>query len=199
MTIPEKMKNRLKKNRDYRNFTNFEIRAEKEGKELYVEGKACSFDEPVVIYSLNNIDYKEQIDSKAFEEAEMEDVIFNYNHGGKVVARTRNDTLELDVKEDGLYVKARLDGTAEGRKLYEEIKGEYVDRMSFAFSVQEDSYDTEKHLRTVSKIKRLYDVSAVDIPAYDSTSITARSFKELEKEKLKVKKRKKKLLLLTKI
>lgn len=199
MTIPKKMKNKLNKNRDYRNFKSFEIRADKENEELYVEGKACSFDEPTILYSFNGVDYKEQIDSKAFEDAEMEDVIFNYNHGGKVVARTRNDTLELNVKGDGLYVEARLDGTEEGRKLYEEIKGGYVDRMSFAFSVQEDSYDTEKHLRTVRRIKRLYDVSAVDIPAYDSTSIAARSLKELEEEKLKVKKRKKKLLLLTKI
>jgi len=193
------MKKRLKQNRDYRNFANFEIRTEEEGDELYVEGKACSFDDPTVLYSFNGVDYKEQIDSRAFEEAEMEDVIFNYNHGGKVVARTRNETLELNVKEDGLYVKARLDGTEEGRKLYEEIQGGYVDRMSFAFSVQEDSYDTEEHLRTVRKIKRLYDVSAVDIPAYDSTSIAARSFKELEEEKLELERRKKKIELLTKI
>jgi len=199
MTMPEKMKKRLKQNRDYRNFANFEIRTEEEGDELYVEGKACSFDDPTVLYSFNGVDYKEQIDSRAFEEAEMEDVIFNYNHGGKVVARTRNETLELNVKEDGLYVKARLDGTEEGRKLYEEIQGGYVDRMSFAFSVQEDSYDTEEHLRTVRKIKRLYDVSAVDIPAYDSTSIAARSFKELEEEKLELERRKKKIELLTKI
>lgn len=199
MTMPEKMKKRLKQNRDYRNFANFEIRAEEEGDELYVEGKACSFDDPTVLYSFNGVDYKEQIDSRAFEEAEMEDVIFNYNHGGKVVARTRNKTLELNVKEDGLYVKARLDGTEEGRKLYEEIQGGYVDRMSFAFSVQEDSYDTEEHLRTVRKIKRLYDVSAVDIPAYDSTSIAARSFEELEEEKLELERRKKKIKLLTKI
>lgn len=199
MTMPEKMKKKLKQNRDYRNFANFEIRAEEEGEELYIEGKACSFDDPTVLYTFNGVDYKEQIDSRAFEDAEMEDVIFNYNHGGKVVARTRNDTLELSVKDDGLYIKARLDGTEEGRKLYEEIKGGYVDRMSFAFSVQEDSYDTDEHLRTVKKIKRLYDVSAVDIPAYDSTSIAARSFEELEKEKLELEKRKKKIRLLTKI
>lgn len=193
------MKEKLKQNRDYRNFASFEIRADEENEELFVEGKACSFDEPTVLYSFNGIDYKEQIDSRAFEDAEMEDVIFNYNHGGKVVARTRNDTLELNVKEDGLYVKAKLDGTEEGRKLYEEIKGGYIDKMSFAFSVQEDSYDTDEHLRTVRKVKRLYDVSAVDIPAYDSTSIAARSFEKLEEEKEKLKRQKRKVKLLTKI
>jgi hypothetical protein len=199
MTIPKKMKEKLKQNRDYRNFASFEIRADEENEELFVEGKACSFDDPTVLYSFNGIDYKEQIDSRAFEDAEMEDVIFNYNHGGKVVARTRNDTLELNVKEDGLYVKAKLDGTEEGRKLYEEIKGGYIDKMSFAFSVQEDSYDTDEHLRTVRKVKRLYDVSAVDIPAYDSTSVAARSFEKLEKEKEKLKRKKRKVKLLTKI
>ena len=199
MTIPKKMKEKLKQNRDYRNFNSFEIRAGEDDDELYVEGKACSFDDPTVLYSFNGVDYKEQIDSRAFEDAEMDDVIFNYNHGGKVVARTRNDTLELNVKDDGLYVKARLDGTEEGRKLYEEIKGGYVDRMSFAFSVQEDSYDTEEHLRTVRKIKRLYDVSAVDIPAYDSTSIAARSFEKLEEEIEEKERRKKKVILLTKL
>jgi hypothetical protein len=193
------MKEKLKQNRDYRNFASFEIRADEENEELFVEGKACSFDDPTVLYSFNGIDYKEQIDSRAFEDAEMEDVIFNYNHGGKVVARTRNDTLELNVKEDGLYVKAKLDGTEEGRKLYEEIKGGYIDKMSFAFSVQEDSYDTDEHLRTVRKVKRLYDVSAVDIPAYDSTSVAARSFEKLEKEKEKLKRKKRKVKLLTKI
>ena len=68
----------------------------------------------------------------------------------------------------------RLDGTEEGRKLYEEIAGGYIDRMSFAFTVREEGYDEEDHLWTIQKVKRLYDVSAVDIPAYDDTSIAAR-------------------------
>ena len=58
--------------------------------------------------------------------------------------------------------------------LYEEIAGGYFDRMSFAFTIQEESYDSVEHLWTIQKVKRLYDVSAVDIPAYDDTSIAAR-------------------------
>lgn len=143
-------------------------------KELWVEGCAVCFDSPTVLFEMGGTEYKEQIDSRAFEECDMSDVIFNYNHAGKVMARTRNKTLCLEVREDGLYIKARLDGTEEGRRLYDEIKGRYIDRMSFQFTVREESYDKINHLWTVRKVKRLYDVSAVDIPAYDDTSIEAR-------------------------
>ena len=112
----------------------------------------------------------------------MDDVIFNYNHGGKVMARTRNNTLELEIREDGLYIRANLSGTEEGRKLYEEIKGGYIDRMSFRFSIREEAYDSQNHMWTVRRVKRLYDVSAVDIPAYDDTSIEARKNFLLEEQ-----------------
>ena len=142
--------------------------------ELYVEGYAVRFDSPTVLFEYSGTEYKEQIDRHAFDGALMEDVIFNYNHGGKVLARTRNDTLWLTVDDNGVFVRARLDGTEEGRRLYEEIAGGYIDRMSFAFTVREEGYDESEHLWTICKVKRLYDVSAVDIPAYDDTSIAAR-------------------------
>lgn len=147
---------------------------EAEEQELYVEGYAVRFDSPTVLFEYGGTEYKEQIDRHAFDGALMEDVIFNYNHGGKVLARTRNDTLWLTVDDTGVFVRARLDGTEEGRKLYEEIAGGYIDRMSFAFTVREEGYGEEDHLWTIQKVKRLYDVSAVDIPAYDDTSIAAR-------------------------
>ena len=75
---------------------------------------------------------------------------------------------------------ADLSGTAAGRDLYEEIVGGYVDKMSFSFSARESKYDTLTHTRTITKIGKLYDVSAVDIPAYEETSISARSFFEVE-------------------
>lgn len=142
--------------------------------ELYVEGYAVRFDSPTVLFEYSGTEYKEQIDRHAFDGALMEDVIFNYNHGGKVLARTRNDTLWLTVDDTGVFVRARLDGTEEGRRLYEEIAGGYIDRMSFAFTVREEGYDESERLWTIYKVKRLYDVSAVDIPAYDDTSIAAR-------------------------
>ena len=156
--------------------------AEGQEPELSVEGRAISFDSPTVLFEIGGVEYKEQIDSRALEDAQMSDVIFNYNHGGKVMARTRNKTLQLEIKTDGLYIRARLDGTAEGRQLYEEIKGGYIDRMSFRFSVREESYDKENHMWTVRRIKRLYDVSAVDMPAYEDTSIEARKNSILEAE-----------------
>ena len=169
---------------EYRSFT-VETRAVKNGEkeELYAEGRAIAFNEPTVLWEYDGVQYKEQVDERSLEEADMTDVIFNYNHGGKVMARTRNKTLELEIKKDGLYFRARLDGTEEGRRTYEEIKGGYIDRMSFRFVTRESAYDTENHMRTIRKIKKLYDISAVDIPAYDTTSISARSFFEAVAEK----------------
>lgn len=142
--------------------------------ELWVEGYAARFNSPTVLFEMAGQEYSEQIAAGAFDGCPMDDVIMNYNHGGKVVARTRNGTLLLEVDDTGLRIRARLDGTEEGRRLYEEIKGGYIDRMSFAFQIAEESFDEDKRLWTVRRIKRLFDVSAVDIPAYDDTSIEAR-------------------------
>ena len=174
--------------------------------EMIVEGYAVRFNSPTVLFEYDGIEYKEQIDDRAFQEAKMEDVIFNYDHQGKVMARTRNKTLELEVREDGLFMRAKLSGTEEGRKLYEEIRGGYIDRMSFQFSIKEEAYDKENHMWTVRKVKRLYDVSAVSIPAYDDTSIEARKnfileadAQEKRKRKAAAELRKRRLILKTKL
>ena len=178
-----------RKDREFRQFKDFKLRAaepveENGSQELYIEGVAATFNDPTVLFEYNGVEYKEQIDRMAFDGADMFDVIFNYNHSGKVMARTRNKTLQVWTENDGLHVRARLDGTEEGRKLYEEVQGGYIDRMSFAFTIKESSYNLDEHMRTVLKVKKLYDVSAVDIPAYDTTSLSARSSfeEELEKE-----------------
>lgn len=158
----------------------FEIKARSmenvENEELWVEGYAVVFNSPTVLFEESGEEYNEVIAFGALDSAKMDDVIFNYNHSGKVLARTRNKTLILEIDEHGLKIYARLDGTAEGREMYEEINKGYVDRMSFTFTVdeEENDYNPAKRLWTVKKIKRLYDVSAVDIPAYDDTSIEAR-------------------------
>jgi HK97 family phage prohead protease len=173
----------MRKDREYRKVMSFELRqAETDSDGLYVEGYALTFDQPTVLYEMDGIEYKEMIDARALKASDMSDVIFNYNHTGKVMARTRNKTLELSVDERGLFVRARLDGTEEGRKLHEEIRGGYIDRMSFSFTVSEQRYDKENRMRVITGIRKLYDVSAVDIPAYDTTSISARSFFEAEAE-----------------
>ena len=148
--------------------------AEENGGEMYVEGYAMVFDSPTVLFESEGVEYREQICRGALDGAQMADVIFNYNHGGRVMARTRNDTLTLAIDDKGLFVRARLDGTEEGRRMFDEIRGGYIDKMSFRFTISEESYDRENRQWNVRKIKRLYDVSAVDIPAYDDTSIAAR-------------------------
>lgn len=163
------------KEREYRSFAEFRL-AEAEAGEMVVEGYAVVFNSPTVMYSLGEDEYKEQIDRNAFAGTDMTDVILNYNHAGKVVARTRNKTLQLSVDDRGLYIRARLDGTEEGRRLYEEIQGGYLDKMSFAFSVGDEDYDGASLTRTIKQIKRLYDVSVVSLPAYDDTSVSARSY-----------------------
>ena len=170
--------------RDYRTF---EVRAlPQEGgdgqKQCRVEGYAAVFDEETVLYEYDGIQYKEVIDRNAFSGAEMRDVVMNFNHGGKPVARTKNGTLTLTVDTKGLHIAADLGGTEEGRRLYEEIRGGYIDRMSFAFTVNKQEYDRAKHLRRITGFRRILDVAAVDIPAYDGTSIAARSWAAAEAE-----------------
>lgn len=149
---------------------------EDEEKGFYAEGYPIVFEQPTVLFVDGGIEYWEVIDRHALDETDMEDVIFNYDHKGKIMARTRNNTLWLTVDEKGLFARMRLDGTQAGREMYEEIKKGYVDRMSFQFSIDPayDEYDPEAHMWTIRKIKRLYDVSAVSFPAYEQTSLDAR-------------------------
>lgn len=179
--------------RDFK-LTKIETRSKDDGKEeLILEGIACSFDQETVIYSGKYYEYREKIAPTAFDNCDMTDVIFNYNHCGRVYARTRNKSLELSVKEDGLHMRAILMPEDNGHaELYRDVKSGLIDKMSFAFHVKEASYEyiersegPDVDIRTVTEIDKLYDVSAVDIPAYDTTSISARSAFEAEREKRK--------------
>lgn len=191
----------ISKDREYRHFA-VELRAAAEG-EMIVEGYAARFNESTVLYSFDGIDYREVIERSAFDSCNMNDVVMNYNHSGKPVARTKNNTLQLNVDDTGLKIRADLSGTEEGRRLYEEIKGGYIDKMSFAFHVDNggDSYDKDTHTRHINTVQRLYDVAAVNQPAYDTTSIYARSYfsAEAEKEKaeaLELRRRKLRLMIM---
>ncbi len=192
----------LKDGREYRSLQSFNLVPREEGSEEYrVKGTAVVFDTPTVLFECDGVKYCEVIDRHAFDGCDLSDVIMNYNHGGKVVARLRNKTLVLNITERGLEIEADLSGTQAGRELYEEIGGGYVDKMSFSFSIREAKYDSVTHTRTITKVKKLYDVSAVDIPAYEETSISARSFFAEEHGKelaaLEQARRRKKLIALT--
>ncbi|WP_271396878.1 HK97 family phage prohead protease [Salinicoccus roseus] len=153
---------------------------------LIVEGYAVRFNDPAVLYTdeFGN-EYKEVIARGALDGADLSDVPFKYNHSNEtmIMARTRNNTLQLTIDEFGLFIRAELADTSTGRDLYTLIKRGDIDKMSFAFTVLEDTYDRDNRTRTINKIDKLFDVAAVDFPAYESTSISARSFFELEREK----------------
>jgi uncharacterized protein len=167
-----------------------EIRAVQDpnDKEMIVEGYAIRFNEPAT-FSFGGEDFFEVIDSRALDKADLTDVPFKYNHSDNVMimARTRNQTLQLIRDEQGLFIRASLADTTAGRDLYTLIKRGDIDKMSFAFTVDYenngDEYDRKTNTRTITRIKKIWDVAAVDTPAYDSTSISARSFFELEREK----------------
>ena len=161
----------IRENREYRKAGPFEAVEDS----YTVEGYASTFT-PYVLYSDGETEIREQIDPHAFDNADMSDVIFQYDHEGRVYARQSNGTLELNVDDHGLHVRADLSKTQSARQLYEEIKSGMITQMSFAFTIDEDDYNKAEHLRTVRKVRKLYDVSAVSIPANPGTEISARSF-----------------------
>lgn len=143
-----------------------------------VAGYASTFDDPYVLYEDDYLIYREQVDRRAFDETDMSDVIMQYDHSGRVFARITNNTLRVEPDEKGLFIEADLGGTEIGRDLYEEIRGGYTDKMSFGFIVSKDEElrtDAEDGrvdiLRTITGISKLFDVSAVSIPANNGTSI----------------------------
>lgn len=151
---------------------------------MIVEGRAIVYDQPTVLYEVDGRKYYEVIQRGALDGADLKDVPFKYNHSDNVMimARTRNKTLELIPDEQGLRIRAKLANTTTGRDLYELIKRGDIDKMSFAFTVAEQSYDRDSRTRKITRFKRIWDVSAVDTPAYDQTYISARSFFEAQAE-----------------
>ena len=196
MESNENLLKKLGNGREYRAMR-MEVRTDGAQDAQTVEGYATTFGEPYLLYEYGFEDgtYRvmEQVDPHAFDNCDMNDVIMQYDHEGRVFARTKNNTLQLATDETGLKVTADLSGTEIGRQLYTEIKGGYTDKMSFGFVVAEDkrevTRDLENHIttvnRTITKIKKLYDVSAVSLPANDATSISARKFLDGEIERIK--------------
>ena len=150
--------------------------------ERIVEGYATTFDNEYTLWDDGDYKLVESIDAGAFNDADMSDVIMQYDHEGRVFARIRNGTLALTIDEHGLKIRADLGGTELGRQLYEEIKGGYTDRMSWCFTVAKDEVTEERDElnrkttihRKITGIKKIYDVSAVSLPANDATEISAR-------------------------
>lgn len=180
------IEDKLNEGRSYRNIDVSSFERKNDDNEMRVSGYASTFNQPYELWSYDGYTLIEQIDPHAFDNTDMRDAILQYDHVGRVFARVSNGTLKLDIDDHGLHVEARLGGTEIGRQLYEEIEGGYTTKMSFGFIVAEDKREvTENHeentvtvLRTITKISRLFDVSAVSLPANDATAISARSYGE---------------------
>lgn len=145
--------------------------------DFYVEGYATTFDAPYLLYEFEDgFKIYEQIDRNALIGADVSDVIMQYNHEGKVLARQSNQTLGIEADNHGLFIFSDLSKSRAAKELYEEISAGLITKMSWAFTVAEESYNKETHTRTILKIKKVYDVSAVSYPANGDTDISARSF-----------------------
>ena len=179
---------KLDEGRQYRDIciSNMELRADGDSDSKKVHGYATKFNTKYMLWGYSDYEVWEQIAPHAFDECDMSDVIMQYNHEGRVFARNSNGTLDLDIDGVGLAIDAELGGTTLGQQVYEEIAGGYTTKMSFGFSVGKDERVTEEDhetgkivvTRTITKISKLYDVSAVSLPANDATSISARSYSE---------------------
>lgn len=161
----------MKSDREYRDLKlEVEERSENGEPSYIVRGYASTF-EPYTLFEDEGIQYKEVIDRHAFDECDMSDVVFRVDHEGAVFARSSAGTLKVSVDEHGLMDEADLSKTPNARNLFEDIKAGNYPKQSFAFSVREDSYDKETHTRTITKIKKLYDVSPVSFPANPGTEL----------------------------
>ena len=159
-----------------------ELRASEptEDTKMIVEGYAIVFDEPT------DLGYIEVIERGALDNCDMRDVCLKYNHEDDflIMARTRNESLQLEVDEHGLKIRAELIDTSSNRDIYKSIQAGLLDKMSFSFTVSDASWDTVngRDVRRIKGIEKLFDVSVVDVPAYDQTEIYARSKSVAEKE-----------------
>jgi len=177
-----------------------EMRAlDNEEDKMVIEGYPITFNAPATHYGMTEI-----IDSRALDTADMTDVPLKYNHDDShlIMARTRNGSLKLEKDERGLKMTATLIDTQSNRDIYKSIKAGLLDKMSFAFTTKDEDYDYSTDTRTIRSIDKLWDVSVVDVPYYDTTSVFARSLdnseeyakqKQEEKRQLESKKERKAL------
>lgn len=157
-----------------------ELRTSEDNEKMIVEGYA------VVFESVTDLGWcKEVIDRNAFNNCNMQDCVFKYNHNDNclILARTRNNSLQLIIDDKGLKIRAELIDTQNNKDIYKMIKAGLLDKMSFAFTTAKEEWNYETDTRRILEIDRLFDVSVVDVPAYDTTEIYARDKEEYEKEK----------------
>jgi HK97 family phage prohead protease len=162
-----------------------DVTLHEEDDKMILEGYALVFNNETLIGD-EEYGFLEEIDSRALSETKMKDVPMKYNHMDSflIIARTKNQSLSLTVDSIGLKVRAELLDTNTNQDIYKMVRSGLLDKMSFAFTVDEQVWNREGRIpkRIITKIERLYDVSVVDTPAYDATSIYARSLESMELE-----------------
>lgn len=183
-------------NRQYRSFQLLGDASPSEKRfqtDFYVEGFFSTFDEPYLMYEYDGVKYFEMIDRHAFDGADMRDVIMQYDHAGRVMARMSNNTLGIELLDYGPFMFADLSRSNAARDLHGDIAAKLVTKMSWAFTVPDDGveYDRENHTNIIRRIKKVYDVSAVSIPANDATEISARALFDgvIERERQELRER----------
>ncbi len=163
------------------------LSAEEKSNEMSLTGHAVVFEKPTVLYEINGIEFKEEIDRSAFVDTDISKCCLKYNHSDNIpiLARVRSGNLSITFDSIGLKFDAALFDTSASRDVYTLIKQGGLDSCSFAFTIKEDSYNAETHTRRILKIDKLFDISIVDFPAYPDTDVSARNYFNAEAEKIK--------------
>lgn len=167
----------IKNDREYRNFNSFALkRSDNESDSFIVEGYASTF-ETYTLYDFGDEEWREKIEPEAFKDADLSDVVFLRDHAGQVFARTKNNTIALMSDDKGLFSRTNLSSTSAARGMYEDIEAGLYSQMSFAFTVAEQRFEEALedgkriYTRVISRIKKVYDISAVAFPANPTTDI----------------------------
>lgn len=167
----------IKNDREYRNFNSFALkRSDNESDSFIVEGYASTFEE-YTLFDFGDEEWREKIEPEAFKDADLSDVVFLRDHAGQVFARTKNNTIALMSDDKGLFSRTDLSSTSAARGMYEDIDAGLYSQMSFAFTVAEQRFEEAMedgkriYTRVISRIKKVYDISAVAFPANPTTDI----------------------------
>lgn len=187
----------MAENTEFRSVGYAEVPQNTEESRQTIEGYATIFDAATCLYSFNGVDYWEVVDAGAFDGADLSNVVLRYNHSDNfsILARTSNDTLRLSIDERGLHIEADIAETSQGKDIYELIKRKDVNKMSYGYIVDKDYIEKvsdTKYVRHIAKIRKVVDVSVVDLPAYDATDvdIMKRSFEGFREELTKIQREK---------
>lgn len=168
-----------------RNYDNTNLSVEEIEEEKRLVGYGAVIEKRTVICNIDGLDYYEIIDRNAFKNTDFSQCCLKYNHSNSypIVARVKNNSLSLNVDNIGLRYEARLLNTSSANDLYISVQEGLLDKSSFSFTVKRFNYDKQSRTRRILEIDKVFDVSVVDIPAYNDTSVQARNFFEEMKEK----------------